>query len=351
MALKKKSFSFFAASVIILVSLSGCPAPVITTSMLVPAASDEAAKLKKVAVLPFDGPEGKEFVAQIEAVLAGVKFEKRQYFELVDRMTIDKVLAEHRFSQLGLVDPQTAAKIGNFIGAKGIYVGTITASDVSDTDFREKRTRCAYYVTAYDKKGSSYQKCARWDDYFVPCTKRTSTSEFVPKLVDVETSRIVYSNTLSGKAESASCSDSSTALASKADLKMKAQQEALMKLRRDVAPHYLAVVLKLMDSTDGITTADAKKSFKSGMDFARNNRLDRACELWGEAKAAALQSPSVLFNLGICAEVTGRLEEALSLYNEADRKLNKPDDRITSALTRVKTAIEKQKTLKDQLAQ
>lgn len=131
---------------------------------------------------------------------------------------------------------------------------------------------------------------------------------------------------------------------------MKAQQAALFKLRKDIAPYYVTVSIALMDSADGFTSGEAEDKFKDGIDFAKNHRLDRACELWGDAKSQSPHPPSLLYNLGLCVETAGRLEEALNLYTEADRALNKPDERITAALTRIKTAIEKQKALKEQLA-
>lgn len=347
---KRKGFFCFLTGVIIIGVLSGCPAPVITTSMLVPAASDEAAKLKKIAVLPFDGPGGAEFVLQMESVLAGVKVDNKQYFELVDRVTIDKVLAEHKLAQTGLIETQNAAQIGKFIGAKGIYVGTITLSDVSDNVSVEKHKKCRHTVIKYDSRGKPYEECDQWKEHLVPCTKRAATFEFIPKLIDVESSRIVYSNTLSNRTESSSCLDNPTALPDKNQMKRQVQQTALAGIRKDIAPYYVNVSVRLMDSTDGIASAQDKERFKSGLDFAKGNRLDRACEIWGEVKKTAVQSPSIPYNLGVCAEMAGKLQEALNLYTEADRNLNKPDAHVTKALDRVKASMAAQKTLKEQLA-
>ncbi len=86
-----------------------------------------------------------------------------------------------------------------------------------------------------------------------------------------------------------------------------------------------------------------------GLILQKNNRFDRACELWGEARILSPNSPSILYNLGICSEVTRELEQALELYKKADRLLDKPDDRITAAIGRVSEAIQKQKRLREQL--
>jgi len=332
-----------------LVLLVGCPPPVIKTTALVPAKFHEASKLKTVAVLPFDGEGGKEFAAEIEGTLASINIGDKQYFNLVDRTSIERVINEMKFSKSALVNPSTAAKIGKLVGAKGIYTGVVTTSKVSDSYYKETRTRCAYTVTKYDKKGRAYEECGKWEQYYVSCTKRVATFSFTPKLIDVETAKIVYANNITKTATSSACEDSKTPLATEYELIEQAKNFAKEGFRKDVAPHYVTFEIKLMDSTEGITSTDAENKFKQGLDYAKNNRLDRACELWGEARILSPNSPSILYNLGICAEVTGNFEQAMELYQKADRAYGKPDERISSALHRVKNQIQQQEKLKEQL--
>jgi tetratricopeptide (TPR) repeat protein len=77
--------------------------------------------------------------------------------------------------------------------------------------------------------------------------------------------------------------------------------------------------------------------------------MDNACELWGEARNIAPNSHALLFNLGVCAESRGDLDAALSLYKQADKRLGKPDDDISSALNRIETAIKNRGKLKEAL--
>ncbi|MCG6534168.1 MAG: hypothetical protein L7F78_05635 [Syntrophales bacterium LBB04] len=77
--------------------------------------------------------------------------------------------------------------------------------------------------------------------------------------------------------------------------------------------------------------------------------MDNACELWGEARNLAGNSPALLYNLGICAESRGDLDAALSLYKQADKKLGKPDDDISLALKRITNALKNMVKLKEQL--
>jgi tetratricopeptide (TPR) repeat protein len=161
----------------------------------------------------------------------------------------------------------------------------------------------------------------------VRCIKRTATFNVTPKLIEVESSKIVYSNALEAVVTDSHCSDSQQALKDRTAMQRAAQEQTTAKFRLDVAPYVTTVAISLMDSTSGIESADAKDKLKSGLEFAKKNRLDRGCEIWSEARRSAPNSIAYLYNLGVCAEVNGRLEEAQSLYKQADKQLSKPDDK------------------------
>jgi hypothetical protein len=316
---------------------------------MVPARFSEPAQLKTVAVLPFDGPDGAAYSALLEAKLAGIIINDKQYFQLVDRKALDKSIAEMKLGMTGIVDASKAAQVGRVIGAKGIYTGTVNVSSVSDNPYTENRSRCLQYVEKPNGRGGTQKECARTSEYTVRCYKRTATFSATPKLIEVESSKIVYSTVLEGVATDSYCSDSGRSLQDAASLKRTAQEQTTTKFRQDVAPYMTTMVISLMDSTAGIQSEDAKNKLKSGLEFAKNNRLDRACEIWSEARSSAPNSVAYLYNLGTCAEVNGRLEEAQTLYKQADKQLSKPDDNITKALRRVGDSIERQKKLGSQM--
>ncbi len=323
-------------------ALSACATPAINTIALVPAKSTEAAKLKQVAVLPFEGQDGKKFASEIEGVLASINIGDKQYFTLVDRTVLEKLLDEEtRLSQNGIVDPKTAAKIGKAVGARGIYTGIITTSNSIDNNYNVKRERCVNY----NKKE---KECKQWREYTVSCTKRSAAFSFAPKLIEVETGRVLYANNISGTSDARGCQDDQTPLPSGFELLGRAKQSAKATFRTDIAPSYVNFRVELMDLTDGITTKDVKQKLKNGLDYAKSGRLDRACEIWGEARILSPDSPSIIYNLGVCAETTGDLEQALDLYMKSDRLLNKPDGRITIALRRASSAIQNKKKLDEQ---
>lgn len=330
-----------------LLAVSGC-ATTIKTNVLMPGRIDEAAKFKSVAVLPFDGTDGKEFSTLVESALAGVRIDDKQYFQIVDRSVMDKTLNEMKLSMTGVVDADTAARIGKMVGAKGIYTGTVTKSAVNDEKSTKEKTKCESYRK--DSMGKDTRECARWKDVKIACKSRLAYFEVAPKLVDVESSRIVFANTYRGNASEEACEGEDKALPDETRMKQQVQEKAIQQLRMDVAPYYEVMEFTLKDSDKDIPSEAAKAKLKDGLSFAKGNRMDRACELWSEAKATVPNSVTLLYNLGVCAETQGRLEEARVLYQQIDRMQTKPDDAITNALARVNVQIENRKKLSRQVA-
>ena len=148
--------------VLLFLLATGC-ATQVRVNMLQPAAYHEASLTKVVAVLPFEGPGGAEFAAEMEGVLNSINIDDKPYFTLVDRASIDKTVSELKLSQSGLVDPKTAVKIGRLVGAQGIYTGVIGAYGWQDTPFKAKRSECVKREVRRDKDGRTHEgACIRW---------------------------------------------------------------------------------------------------------------------------------------------------------------------------------------------
>lgn len=309
----------------------------ITMKMQVPARYPSAMALKEVAVLPFDGPDGKAFSAELEATVASIQVNEKPLFSVVERQKIDQALTETALGQSGLVNENTAAKIGKIVGAKGIYLGVVNASRSNTTNYSESRTRCVAYQN---------YRCVQEERYSVPCVRSSAVFTFTTKLVEVETSKIVYATSIPGNASSQICEGASQ---SEIELVESAKHRALFIFKSHIAPSTVTVPdVPLAVSTDGISSDPEKEKFNSGLEFAKGNRMDRACELWESASSQSRNTPSLKYNLGICAEMNGDLKMALQLYEQTDRLLQEPSQGVTASLNRVKKRIQDQKKLEEQ---
>lgn len=327
----------------------GC-ATTIKTNVLMPGNIDQAAQFKSVAVMPFDGPEGETFTSIVESTLASVIIDGRQFFQIVDRVSLDAAVNEMKLGMTGMVTENTAAQVGKTAGAKAIYTGTVGASSVDEEFYSEKRQTCALYRTVTDSGGRKTQECTNWYDSQVSCTKRTASFSFTPKLIEVESSRIIFSNIYANTVESKACVDEGKGLLDGKVMLKQARETAMRQFRMDVAPYYATMSFTLKDSTADIASEAAKAKFKEGLAFAKANRMDRACPLWREAKVLARNSLTLMYNAAICDEIEDRPHEALALYLQIEKTLISSDDLIATALARVNARIESRRRLAGQVA-
>jgi TolB-like protein len=83
---------------------------------------------KTIAVVDFTDLQGNvtelgRFISEeFSVALAGAG----KGFEVVDRTHLESIIAEHKLSATGIIDPQTARKLGQIAGIDAIITGTIT---------------------------------------------------------------------------------------------------------------------------------------------------------------------------------------------------------------------------------
>lgn len=320
--------------------LAACAAPKVTITALEPGSSTEAARLKTVAVLPFNGPGGTMLSAEIEAMLAGIRLDGTQYFQVVSRSDLDKVFSELQLSISGDFHPEDVVQVGMLTGARGIYTGQVTTRSVSDSRYQTNRRVCS----TTNAKG----KCTAWSTIKVPCIRRTAQLDVAPRLIEVQSGKIVFSELYREQREENGCKDDSSPLPTPEELLRQAQQQVIERLRRDIAPYYRTSQVALMEGGEGLT-ASQQKLFENALAFARAQRFDRACGIWQQMQTDKAESAALLHNLAVCAEANGDLEAALNLITRADGMLNKPDEVITESLQRVREGLAKRAKARQQM--
>lgn len=321
-----------------LAAIMGC-APKVTTSVLMPSKADGISSLRNVAVLPFSGSYGTQLTPSAENVLVTAEVNGVRYFRVADRQNLNRVISEQKLQVSGITDENTAVKLGRLVGVQGIFTGT-AESTVSSSNYVESRTKCS----GSDSKG----KCISYYDYTVVCTRKKAAITFIPKLIDVSTAQVVYSDKITGEAEDDRCQDSGIALLSDYELLKSAVSSVMNEFRTQVAPYVANVSLTLLTEKDGLD-GDGKDLLKSAQKFAEANRMDRACAMWQDGAAKYPKSPSFLYNLGLCRETEAKYEEALELYMKADALTNEPDKVIGRGIERVKQRIADSGKLQKQL--
>lgn len=328
--LKKKicvGFMYLCA-VVMLSNLFGC-ATTVQTSKQIPARYAEAAELRRVASLGFKGSHYESQVnAAFETMLVNHQYNGQPYFTVADRTRTKELMGEMKRSLSGEVDSSTAIKFGKKIGVQGIYFGDITTLDFNTHYVQSNQQYCM-------RQGR--KKCKEWGNRPVNCSERTASITLVPRLINVETGQVVYREQYIGKASSMACPGYS----SKDDqtLLTEALQFTISNIRGDIAPTTSLVSVKLMDEPSNLDAQETEQ-FASGLEFSKGARMDRACEIWRALnQRVTSRDNALLFNVAVCEELDGNLDQALKLYTLVDRRLTIPDTNVSQALNRITSTL------------
>ncbi|MBL7963188.1 MAG: hypothetical protein JNM31_05000 [Flavobacteriales bacterium] len=155
-----------------------------------------------IAVLPFSSPSGrKDQAARVQAYATSALTELGDPFvQVVDRENMDRILEEQRLGLSGVVDEQTAVRVGNLMGAQAVLMGTVL-------DYREepgtqrRSTRDgyeAYQARELNKETNEYVMVTRYKPvkYLEYLQENKVVVSVNYKLVSLETGQVLYSKVI-----------------------------------------------------------------------------------------------------------------------------------------------------------
>ena len=86
-------------------------------------------------------------------------------------------------------------------------------------------------------------------------------------------------------------------------------------VRSDLAPVQRSNDVRVMESRDGLAGEDSR-AFRQAVRQVEDD-AGAACDAWAALEARHPQHLSVLFNIGLCLESSGRLDDAYAYYGRA----------------------------------
>lgn len=308
--------------------LSACAAPTVSQRVLMPAHESSMAKSRTLAVLDFDGDYDGVFRGRLESFLTNVRVNGQPYFTVVERRALDNVLREQNMGRDGRLDSGGAVHVGRLSGAQTMLMGTAQEPRTEFNRFQKKVEECVQY--------DNRNKCIETVTRIKHCRKRTSYFRFTMKAVSVERGSIGFSRDYAASASSSRCRGDQQRLRPAVQLEQQAMQRAIAKIRRDVAPYSVVLRISLMPA-DKVVAADkqAKANFNSGLKMANQGSFNRGCAVFKSLLMQHKTSPALNYNMGVCAEISGNLDEAKNFFIHADRNTSKPNKLITSSIQRI----------------
>lgn len=230
-------------------------------------------------------------------------------FSVVERSRLDAVLDEQNMSDVGLVDDQQAAQIGQLLGAEILLYGDITHSK---KDKKSKETR-----TKNKKK------------YFVNCVTREVVLNASLRIVDTKSGEIIGIKRLTKKASDKKCGNNIKNLKDVGFLAGQCGDALAWEFVNMINPWYAFNEFDL----EKIKTDEFKKQAEVAAKAAEKLELDKAYAIYKKLYDSDPYNPKFLYNMGVLYEVAGEFALAKEMYESAamlkdEKKYNKAVDRI-----------------------
>lgn len=355
MSISKKYYLNSVSIVIVVLLLASCAAPKVRQNVLMPANSVGLQNAKKIAVIHISGDREEEFSNKLETFFTNLQVNNKPYFTVIDQHARNSILVEREMQiEQGALLGNDAMQFGQLSGADTLISGYVKWPTFTNKSYTEQRTKCVQKATEESKgllPGTKYRKCLKKAKYNVNCNKMKGKFNFTIKAVSVQTGKVVHTKNYTTVSEDKHCSDSSTAQKEPASVGEILVDQAIAKMRTDVAPYMMLVTIELMDDDDSDlgNNKHAQKLLESGIEFAKGSQMKRACSLFDEASKSYQHSPAIFHNLGVCAEMKKEFSLATSLYQKANNLLKKPEKLINAALARVSNRVQKEKMVQKQL--
>lgn len=325
--------------------LAACSSVKVSREVEMPARASGMAGAKKLAVLQLDGDRDGSFGARVEAWLASIQVRGTPYFEVLERKMLDRIVAEQKMvSASGLFDERDAVRLGDLAGADTLVTGGVHMPPPGERLYQRSEQVCRKWKKVV-RDGKEVEECAYYGTRYIDCVERSANVDFTIKAVSVRQGNLIFTRTYSGSADDNSCHGRAK---SGGDLQNEAIRQVFESMRKDVAPYTVTVSIEFMDDDEGMDRATRKK-VAGAMEYAEQQRVDRACEIFREAAAGAPRSPALYYNLGVCAEIEADYERAATFYRQADRNAGEPVELISQALVRVKQMQANQQAVSQQV--
>lgn len=303
--------------------------PKVYVEALKPAKYD-VADIKRVAVFDFDGPRAS---GKTIAALFTDKLWKTQYFTIIERQEIEKILDEHAFNMSGAVDDSTIAEFGRLLGVDAIIVGNVNSYNLSDkrgTEKVKKKVHTGEYEKdkngkfIYEKdifgkkhKKKIYKEVIVDQQYIL----REATVDLSYRMVEIKTAQIRASDQ-GKKSFSKKFTKNISRIPPKDDILANLSNNVVAQFIPGLTPHRIQLRKTLEKGNDAVNL---------GIDYAKNGLWDDAIAVWKEEVQSRPDNAQAHYNLGLAYEVKGQIERAEQEYRAAMKI--KPKDLYMKAVS------------------
>jgi curli biogenesis system outer membrane secretion channel CsgG len=214
-----------------------------------------------------------------------VKGVTTDFYEVIEREQLEKIMREQRLSLSGAIDESSAAEVGKLLGLDVMIMGSVN-------------------YTHNDKYSTSSGS---------RCLKRTVTAIGTIKIISVETGKIEGTKNAEISLKESACNDNISGMLTVDQV----ADQALENLADQFVGYFTPGYESIKYEFEKIKLKEFKDRGKEAMDYIEAGDLDRAFPIAYSMFEADSYNPKAAYNLGIIYEMVGDFEEAAEYYGIA----------------------------------
>ena len=286
----KKAIRYFAIMILYCIAsilITSCGTTKFTVPIKRPAEINLSG-FKKIAIGEITGKGSQDLTEELTMALFNSK-----RFEVLDRQHLNKMLQEHNLNMSGLVNKETAAKLGELIGSSALIFGRLAKYDYDEEltkdDWQDNKGNwhTSYYRNGIAKMDASLQ------------------------VTDLTTGKIMAIKKLySEYKDSKSATDAYPDKINSEKLLLKCRDNIVNQFMKVIAPYTENVEVTLLDD-------DEVPEFKKAIRNIKMGDWLEAQSLYQEAVNKYPTNPKVHYNLGVVYEYNGNFDQAAEQFKKA----------------------------------
>ncbi len=208
----------------------------------------------------------------------------------------------------------------------GVLTGGVTTG-VEESKYQGSEERCVEW-----KDGKEDGTCTKRAKVDVPCFRRVINLTVSVRLMRAADNMPLWSDNKPSRDETTWCQGKAPWRTTEEAVSAMITDLA-QKVRLDVRPRWEVYKVRFRESRDGMPK-DIGNEFKAIVKLS-NSDVTTACRQWADLNGRLPNHPSVLYNLGVCAEAAGGFADAQTFYRSAQAALPKRSSEMAESEDRV----------------
>jgi hypothetical protein len=233
---------------------------------------------------------------------------------------------ERAVGSAGHFDMQGGRRSGG--NAEGVLTGGVS-SGVEDNFYKRKEKRC----TQRDPQN----KCTKEEEVEIRCTQRVANLRADLRLTRTYDGAVVYSVSKPLRQQVDWCEGQSAPRTAE-EMISSMVSEVANSVRSDIVPRVDTYRIRFRESTKGLPKEHTKR-FKEIVKQTQRD-LPGACAAWFEMNKVVPNHPSIVFNLGLCAEAAGEMRNAQAWYQLAAPLIGGRSNEATTGIGRMQSRMD-----------